>query len=140
MKILVPIDGSKYSKKAMAKAKEFGSEIKAEIKLLHVVNPEISIRNMHNRDFHEEINRSTMQHSKEILDEALDFFSDYNGKVTATNIRGDTTETIIKTAETEDYDLVIMGSRGAGVFSRALLGSVSNKVLHHIKTSVMIIK
>ena len=140
MKILVPIDGSEHSKRAMKKAKELGSSFNAEITLLNVINPEISVRNMQNRDFYDEVNRSMMSYSRETLDEGLELFKDYEGKVEGVSIRGDAVTQIIKKAEDEQYDLVIMGSRGAGVFSRTLLGSVSNKVIHHIKTSVLLAK
>lgn len=140
MKILVPIDGSEHSKRAMKKAKELGSSFNAEITLLNVINPEISVRNMQNRDFYDEVNRSMISHSREILDEGLELFKDYEGKIEGVSIRGDAVTQIIKKAEDEQYDLVIMGSRGAGVFSRTLLGSVSNKVIHHIKTSVLLAK
>ncbi|MGO1470886.1 MAG: universal stress protein, partial [Tissierella sp.] len=54
--------------------------------------------------------------------------------------RGDPADAIIKETEKEDYDLVVMGSRGLGTFSRAILGSVSNKVLNHVETNVLIVK
>lgn len=39
-----------------------------------------------------------------------------------------------------DYDLVVMGSRGLGAFSRAMLGSVYNKVLNQVNANVLLIK
>lgn len=140
MKILVAIDGSEYSKRAMIKAKEFGSALKADIKLLHVINPEINIRSMQNRDFYDEVNKNVVLNSREILDKGLELFNDYEGEIKAINVTGDAVGQIIKIAENEQFDLVMMGSRGAGVFSRTLLGSVSNKVIHHIKTSILIVK
>ncbi len=39
-----------------------------------------------------------------------------------------------------DGDLVVMGSRGLGTFSRLLLGSVARKVLLHTHASVLIVR
>lgn len=40
-------------------------------------------------------------------------------------------EAIIKAAEEEGADMIIMGSRGHGIIRRTLLGSVSEYVSHH---------
>jgi nucleotide-binding universal stress UspA family protein len=37
-------------------------------------------------------------------------------------------------------DVIIMGSRGLGGFSKLLLGSVSNKVVDHVSSSVLVIR
>ncbi len=36
--------------------------------------------------------------------------------------------------------MIIIGSRGLGKFKEMVLGSVSNKVLHHSKASVLIVR
>ena len=47
---------------------------------------------------------------------------------------------IIKVAEAEGSDMIIMGSRGLGLFKGAILGSVSQKVIEESKIPVMVIK
>ena len=47
---------------------------------------------------------------------------------------------IIKVAEAEGSDMIIMGSRGLGLFKGAILGSVSQKVVEESKIPVMVIK
>ena len=44
-------------------------------------------------------------------------------------------EAIIKTAEDKGCDLIVMASHGRSGISAVLLGSVTNKVLTHTKTS-----
>jgi nucleotide-binding universal stress UspA family protein len=39
-----------------------------------------------------------------------------------------------------DYDLIVMGSRGLGPFKELLLGSVSFKVMHLAKCPVMVVR
>lgn len=139
-KILVPIDGSEYSKKAMLKAKELATALGCEVTLLNVINPLKDVKYMHNKEYHLEMKRSLIKESEEFLSSALELFKDFPGKISAIHKKGDTVEEIVKLAEEGEYNLVIMGSRGAGAFSRTLLGSVSDKVIHHIKTSVLIVK
>ena len=51
---------------------------------------------------------------------------------------GDPAATIEKIAEEGGYDMVVVGSRGLGLLSRALQGSVSEHVATHSKTTVVI--
>lgn len=139
-KILVPIDGSEFSKKSMLKAKELATALGSDITLLNVINPLKDVKYMHNKEYHLDMNRSLIKESDELLSAALESFKDFPGNVSAIHKKGDTVEEIVKLAEEGEYNLVIMGSRGAGAFSRTLLGSVSDKVVHHIKTSVLIVK
>ena len=53
---------------------------------------------------------------------------------------GRASEEILKCAEEKDVDLIVIGSRGLGGFSRTLLGSVSDKVLNAAKVPVLVNK
>lgn len=139
-KLLVPIDGSEYSVKAMLKAKEIAVLTDGEITILNVIRPMQDYRYAHNKDFYKEGERTLIRQSNIILEEAMKNFEDFPGKVDTLYKRGDPVEEIVLYAEEGKFDLIIMGSRGLGVFSRTLLGSVSNKVLHHTHTSVLIVK
>ncbi len=47
-------------------------------------------------------------------------------------------ETICEVAARKHVSMVVMGTRGMGVVRRTILGSVSDYVLHHAHSSVMI--
>jgi len=51
---------------------------------------------------------------------------------------GDPAATIEKIAEEGSYDMVVVGSRGLGLLSRALQGSVSEHVATHSKATVVV--
>ena len=55
-------------------------------------------------------------------------------------IEGDPASKIIGYSEMEKFDIIIIGSRGMGQFKEMILGSVSNKVIHHAKCSVMVVR
>ena len=54
--------------------------------------------------------------------------------------KGDPAHTIIDIAERFACDLVVMGARGNSAVRSAMLGSVSNEVLHASPVPVMIVK
>jgi len=49
-------------------------------------------------------------------------------------------EAILDTADEQNADLIVVGSRGLSGIRRFLLGSVSSKVSEHAKCSVMIVR
>jgi nucleotide-binding universal stress UspA family protein len=61
-------------------------------------------------------------------------------KIETVIAEGDAASNIVVYARNGGFDTIIMGSRGVGRFKEMVLGSVSNKVLHHAKCSVMIVK
>ena len=87
-----------------------------------------------------EINKVFSQQAKGTLDEALKFFEGYEGEVETEVRLGDPAQEIIDFAKEIDVDLVIMGNRCLNAFSRVMMGSVSNRVLNHVESSVLIVK
>jgi nucleotide-binding universal stress UspA family protein len=53
---------------------------------------------------------------------------------------GDPAHTIVDIGERFGCDMIIMGARGVSAMRSALLGSVSNEVLHSAQVPVMIVK
>lgn len=53
---------------------------------------------------------------------------------------GDPAYEIIRTAETEGYDLIVVGHRGLSPIKAFLLGSVSNRVVAHAPCSVLVVR
>jgi nucleotide-binding universal stress UspA family protein len=53
---------------------------------------------------------------------------------------GEIADTILKLVATEDYDLLVMGSHGHSRVHRALLGSVSERVLHKAAVPVLMLR
>ena len=140
-KLLVTTDGSENAKKALNEAKRLATALKLKIVVLNVVNDIIITPYM-------TMQYNTIQQSdkdlrlvgERILLESLKEFEDFDGEIETKLERGDPADVIIQEAKDNYYDLIVMGSRGLGTFSRAMLGSVSSRVLHHVKTNVVIVK
>ncbi len=137
--IVIPIDGSEGSKKAMAKAKEFAKAFNSDITLLNV--REISVQEgYYNRI--EDYLVFVKQISEKVLNEAKEFFSDLGCNINTISLEGDVARSIITYVENNDIDLVIIGSEGLNAqgIKKVLIGSVANKVLHKIKRPLLIVK
>lgn len=135
--ILVATDGSENSKKALMEAKILAKWSDSKIT---IINVESNIPAYIQGDQVDTITKSATEHQNEILEEALKIFQDFSGEVDIVRRKGKEGEEIIKEAEKEDYDLIVMGSRGQGGFFRAILGSTTNKVLNHVSKNILIIK
>lgn len=139
-KILVPIDGSETSKKALFESKRLAKVFNSKVVILTVVQDIVLNPYMTEQYYNTQTNENLVKAGEAILKDAVKFFEDYNGEVETQLMTGNSGNTIINEVENENYDLVIMGSRGLGAFSRLMIGSVSNKVLNHVKTNVLIVK
>lgn len=139
-KILVTTDGSQSSKAAFAKAVELAKLTGAEIVLYHAsFSPEgywgkalangIALSNSDLSAVGASAIKETLKGS-EIGDV----------KVTEVVETGKPAQKIVEYVNARDFDLVVIGSVGHGVFSGALLGSVSQKVLAGSKAPVMVVK
>lgn len=138
-RILVAADGSKYSKKALFKAKQLATSLGIEVVVITVVNISDNVY-VQNRELKTELGKTALSHAHNVLKDAEEIFEGFPYKFSTVYKNGDIVDEIVKFAEEGSFDLLIMGSRGLGAFSRTLLGSVSDKVIHHIKTSVLIVK
>ena len=75
-----------------------------------------------------------------LKDQAEQIGSD-GGKVAETHLRsGDPDKEILRTAESLGVGLIVVGSRGLGALSRALMGSVSDSVVKHAHCPVLVVR
>lgn len=139
-RILVPVDGSENSMKAVEKAMEIGSLKKSRVTILTVVNSQRDNPYILEQDYSTDISQRNIENGKRVLSNALELCEGYNGEVDTLLRNGDIAEVVIDTAEELDIDLIVMGRRGMSISARSLLGSVSNKVLNYANRSVLVVK
>lgn len=135
-KILIPIDGSECSIKALLKAKELGEFYKSELTVITVIDSGRYV----GIDFKQDLINAGIEAGQELLETAVEHLKDYPYPVKTTYRMGDIANEIIAMAEENKFDLIVIGSRGLGVFTRALLGGVSHKVVTHANTSIYVVK
>lgn len=145
-KILIPVDGSEYSLKALEQAKELMGAFGCQVLLVHAVEGP----NLHRRlnlgapqmEWTKEIfDENDIQDAEKMLQEYKDSFGDKKDQVSTQVLLGFASDEIIKAINESDVDLAIMGSRGIGsTFYRNFMGSVTNKVLHHAEKPILVVR
>jgi len=142
MKILVPVDGSKYSMEAVKVALTFAKATTSDISLI-TVTPFISGLDLEiSASAMVKLNESMKSRGEEVLSGAQGILK-AEGLTAKTIISSSVSaaDEIISFAEREKIDLVIMGSRGlGGAATRFFMGSVALKVVSHAPCSVYIVK
>ena len=74
------------------------------------------------------------------LVEAMDMAGRAGMRAKTKLLSGDPAHEILDYASTIDADLIVVGTRGHGMISSALLGSVSRALLHRAKRPVLVVR
>ena len=138
-KVLVPVDGSDNSLRALDAALLLSEKIGAEVTAIHVME-DIPILHIQSEKLLRELLDAYKKETQQILSKCSDIATRKGLSITTKLLQGNVGSTILDFCEREKYDVIIMGSRGMGKFKELILGSVSNKVVHHSSCPVMIIR
>lgn len=76
----------------------------------------------------------------ELVSPAVQAFEEVGVNPELVLLHGRPAEEIINYVEESDVDLLVMGSRGLNAFQEFAIGSVSHKVLKHVKCPALVVK
>jgi len=141
-KILVAVDGSPYAERALGYGVDLAKKYGAKLIILHVVlrrfyavtPSEAGV--LATTVFVKEMEAE----GREVISKAEDYAKSEGADFECKMLQGVPAEDIVRTAQSEGVDLIVMGSRGLTEVRAFLLGSVSDKVSHHAKCPVLIVK
>lgn len=148
-KILVPYDGSKYSKKALSEAIDIAKEFGAE---LHVINVIDISTDVPSSVLQGTINKKIKKLSREILEphkakvntllqEKVKMCKREGVNIFCEVMMGKPADSILKFAKDHHIELIMIGSRGLTKLKKLMaIGSISRKVSEEAKCPVMIIR
>ena len=150
-KILTPVDGSKHSLKAAQYAMEIASKMGAKVHLLHVLPSSASLyqsffglvtpKAAMERELSEKLEKDWKKIGQEILDKTLEQTHIVGVKARSVKlVHGNVVESIIDVTKSGQYDMIIMGNKGTGGISEALLGGVSIQISRHAPCPVLIVR
>ncbi|MBR4447528.1 MAG: universal stress protein [Methanobrevibacter sp.] len=136
-KILVPIDGSDFAKKAQRHALFLSKVTGAEITAVSVAENNF-VAGLPLDDEVYQLNQILKEKSEEYLKE-FDELNEDNLKITHVVREGSPAKVILEVAKEEAVDLIVMGSSGKSGFDRFIMGSVADKVVNSAKCAVLIV-
>jgi nucleotide-binding universal stress UspA family protein len=139
--ILLATDGSEEAQLAATTAADLAEKTNSELHVL-TVGRDYPLYELpeHPADF-EDVLRENRREAKELLEQQAKWIEESGGTVKETHLReGRADEEIVEVAEEIGAGLIVLGSRGHGRLTRALMGSVSDAVVRHAHCPVTIVR
>jgi nucleotide-binding universal stress UspA family protein len=141
MKVLIAVDGSPVSRRAVDFARGLLSGRRASIVLLHVISEHLIAgkggvvpAEVYDMPRERATSNALLNEVAQRLRDGGDFAS-----IEQQLAVGDPADRILSAATEDEVDLIVMGSRGLNAASRFFLGSVSTRVATHTRRSILIV-
>jgi nucleotide-binding universal stress UspA family protein len=140
MRILVPVDGSRAALKALKHACKLMRGFAGLNVTLVSVHDDVALRNARSfvgskavDEYLNKLSEKDLDASRKMLDkDAIDY---------TVEIRtGHVAQEIVQLADSERFDLIVMGNKGRSALRDLLIGSVAQRVLAQAKTPVLLVK
>jgi nucleotide-binding universal stress UspA family protein len=124
-------------------AVDFGLELAADqgaaVTFVHVV-PLLDVVPMGGFGITGAVQHELTEHDTELLEDVRARAEEADVTAHTRLLRGDPVDEIVAYADTVDADLIVVGSRGHGAVTSALLGSVSRGVLREARRPVLVVR
>jgi nucleotide-binding universal stress UspA family protein len=155
-KILLATDGSSEAELAARTAVDLAQMSDSELHVVYVADePPIVLPYLEanelggvgmpdpilEEDLEEDLGRRSEQRGRELLDAEVERVRSAGGTVAQAHLMmGEAARDIVRLAEELGAGMIVMGSRGRGGLSRALIGSVSDSVVRHAHCPVVVMR
>ena len=142
-RILVPIDFSPPSDRALLYAKALATEFTAPLELLHVIEDRLMAGPWPNEVYLGELPRireNLVKEAERRLAETIESLANHGIKSTGQVLIGSPSQVIIEQADATNADLIVMGTHGRTGITHLLIGSVAERVIRHAPCPVFVVR
>jgi|SRR6056297_271518 len=136
-KILLPVEKFVEEPETIKEAVDIAKKFESKITLLHVNIDKEMISRLRSEGY---TDKEMEEEEPENKEKIIKLYEDEGLEVEVKEVEGDPASEIIDEAEEGDYDLVVMRTHGMKALKRFMLGSVTNKVVHHIKKPILVVR
>jgi nucleotide-binding universal stress UspA family protein len=139
-KILIATDGSESAHEAVEFGLDLAAEQNAKAFIVHVA-PLVDVMPYANFGYvAPTLPHEFDEHDRELFQEAVELAAEKGVEVKTTLLKGRPADEIVAFADSIAADLIVVGSRGHGAITSALIGSVSRGVLNESRRPVLIVR
>jgi nucleotide-binding universal stress UspA family protein len=139
-KLLMPVDGSECSKRAVEKGLELATDLEAEVTFLFVFDEQVAAYyGAPGASYVKEMYRDYQKAGEAILERAKAHANQASVKASTKLVKHHKPVEAIVDASS-DYDMVVMGTHGRSGFDRFMLGSVAEGVLRRSSKPLLLIR
>ena len=147
-RILLAIDGSEDAAFAARTALNLANKTGSELHVVYVEevprrlsDSESSLETIIDPGFEKQMRQHAQAAANQLLEEQVQKIKEAGGEIAQAHPRfGRPYAEIVHLAEELEAGMVVVGSRGEGGVRRALLGSVSDSVVHHAHCPVLVVR
>jgi len=139
-KILVPLDGSALSERALTHAEKIAKGTGAELILMQVIGIPLADAPEAGPAEEEKVFKAEVDCARAYLESAADRIRPAGLSVRSVVARGDADSEILGFAHRENVDILVMSTHGRSGLSKLLMGSVAQKVMLTTKRPVLLVK
>jgi len=134
--ILVPVDGSDISYRALDAALIIAEKAGSVITVVHALEKVSTVYSKADKTLQMETGQG-----QNILDKCSEFAKEKGISINTALLEGKpASRTILDFALKDKFDVIVIGSHGISGFKEHVLGSVSNNIVHHATLPVLLIK
>ncbi len=137
--VLVPIDGSDYSIRAVEYAIGLAKTQNAHVMLVYVVD-ELVVDQFSSGPKRDEVEAELKSDGQRAIHYAESLTQKAGVKSTSMLLRGRPFEQIVNTTKSFNIDIVVMGTYGRRGAERILIGSVAERVIEYSPCPVLVVK
>lgn len=141
VRVLVPVDGSEFSRFAAENAARVAQAYAAELILLHVVDEQVveELAQETNHDRAQQVREQLRENGQMYLRDAARFADECHVAHRELIQEGDPCAVICETAGAQAVDLIVMGKIGRRGARRILMGSVARRVIESTDKPVLVV-
>ena len=135
--ILNATDGSEVSESATGQATYLARMTGAELLILHVVETSFA---WYTGAFYQQLVDELRAFGDKVLESAAELAQQKGVQARTMSVDGQSGTAIVRIAESEGADLIVVGALGRSMVEEALMGSISQYAVRHAPCPVLVVK